>query len=101
MGDNASGNDSVQCITDLDTCCSGAQGSHRGDWHFPNRTQLPFNSDNKPPLYENRKPKRVDLHHTMNGEDGIYRCDIPTNDDESVRGTVYVGLYLNGGEHCM
>ena len=30
-----SGSDSVQCITDLNTCCSGAQGIHRGDWYFP------------------------------------------------------------------
>ena len=103
VGDDVSGNDSVQCITDLTTCCTNTEGPHRGDWYFPNGTRLPFNSDN---IYENRRDKRVDLHHTMNGEDGIYRCDIPTNafhddTDISVRGTVYVGLYLNGGEHCM
>ena len=106
VGDDASGNDSVQCHTDLDICCSDTDGSHRGDWYFPYRTRLPFISKNKPPLYENRTAKRVDLRHKMNGKDGIYRCDIPTNAfhdaiDISVRGTVYVGLYLNGGEHCM
>ena len=101
MGSDTSGSDSVQCVTSLSTCCSDTDGAHRGDWYFPNGTRLPFISNNKPPLYENRRAKRVDLHHTMNGEDGIYRCDIQTNDDKSVRGTVYVGLYLNGGEHCM
>ena len=39
-GDDCSGSDSVQCITDLSTCCSGVQGSHRGDWHFP-ETAIP------------------------------------------------------------
>ena len=27
MGDDSSGSDSVQCHTDMDTCCSGTQGS--------------------------------------------------------------------------
>ena len=40
VGDSDS--DSVQCHTDLSTCCSSAQGSHRGDSYFPNRTRLPF-----------------------------------------------------------
>ena len=34
------GRDGVQCHTDLDTCCSGSQGPHRGDWYFPNGTRL-------------------------------------------------------------
>ena len=34
-------------FTDLRTCCSGAQGAHRGDWYFPDGTRLPlpFHSD--------------------------------------------------------
>ena len=39
--DDDSGSDSVQCITDLSTCCSGAQGNHCGDWYFPDGTRLP------------------------------------------------------------
>ena len=42
VGNDSSGSDSVQCHTDLSTCCSGAQGPHRGDWYFPNGTRLPF-----------------------------------------------------------
>ena len=29
------GSHSVRCHTDLDTCCSEAQGIHRGDWIPP------------------------------------------------------------------
>ena len=36
------GGDSVQCHTDLTTCCSGNQGIHRGDWYFPNGDRLQF-----------------------------------------------------------
>ena len=44
VGNDRSGSDSVQCITDLSTCCTGADGPHRGDWYFPNGTRLPFNT---------------------------------------------------------
>ena len=42
VGNDGSGSDSVQCHTDLSTCCSSNQGPHRGDWYFPNGTRLPF-----------------------------------------------------------
>ena len=38
--DDASGSDSVQCHTDLTTCCRNTEGSHRGDWYFPAGTRL-------------------------------------------------------------
>ena len=37
---SGSGSDSVQCHTDLESCCSGGQGFHRGDWYFPNGTLM-------------------------------------------------------------
>ena len=97
MSDN--NNNTVQCHTDLSTCCSGSQGIHRGDWYFPNGTRLPFSGD----VSEARGAQRVELRRTMEGNvSGIYWCDIPTNAvhddaDISVRDTVYVGLYINGG----
>ena len=52
-----------------------------------------------------RGAQRVDLHsrrNNANSPTGIYRCDIPTNavhddTDNSVRDTVYVGLYSGNG----
>ena len=98
-----SGSDSVQCVTDLSTCCSGPEGPHRGDWYFPNGTRLPLSGD----ISEHRGVRRVELRHTNSITDGgIYRCDIPTNavhhdSDISVQEMVYVGLYHSGGEQCM
>ena len=103
MGNDTSGSDSVQCITDLGTCCSGNQGIHRGDWYFPNGTRLPFSG--RGDIFEQRVAGRVDLRRRNNANSsivGIYRCDIPTlavhdDTDTSVRDTVYVGLYTGSG----
>ena len=92
--------DSVQCHTDLDTCCHRDQGRHRGDWYFPDGDRLPFGAD----IYELRRAQRVYLYRRNNANtSGIYRCDIQTNtvhddSDTSIRESVYVGLYTSGGE---
>ena len=92
----------VQCHTDLDTCCSGAQGPDRGDWYFPDGNRLPlYNYVNIPVLSEGRGPRRVDVYRKgSGGTSGIYRCDIETNavNNNSGNETLYVGLYTSGGE---
>ena len=104
VGSASDNSDSVVCHTDLSTCCSGSEGGHRGDWYFPNGTVLPFAGDSVP-IGEGRSPQRVVIRRTTaTGSTGIYRCDIPTNavhddTDQSVRDTVYVGLYpADGGK---
>ena len=103
IGQVGTGSAAVVCHTDLSTCCIAAQGSHRGDWYFPNGDRLPFPGDDGD-IVENRAAQRVDLRNrnNANGPTGIYRCDIPTNavhhaTDISVRASVYVGLYTNTG----
>ena len=101
VGYISDGSNSVQCHTDLGTCCSGSQGPHRGDWYFPNGTRLPFSGDSVP-IGLGRGAKIVTIRRTTaTGPTGIYRCDIATNavhhdTDISVRDTVYVGLYTTG-----
>ena len=51
--------ESVQCHTDLRTCCSSGQGIHRGDWYFPNGSRLPFDGVND--IHQHRGYRRVDL----------------------------------------
>ena len=106
VGNADDGSDSVQCHTDLDTCCSAAQGLHRGDWHPPGSdARLPFSNENDD-IYENRRAQRVDLRRRNNGDtSGIYHCSIETNavnsdnnTDTTTRETVYVGLYATGGK---
>ena len=94
---------SVQCHTDLNTCCGAAQGTHRGDWFFPNGSVLGFTGSDDD-IVEVRGPQRVDLRRKNNGSaSGIYHCSIATvdnhNDDDTDRGHVYVGLYDSGGQY--
>ena len=106
VGNDDSGSDSVQCHTDLDTCCTGAQGEHRGDWITPgSEDRLPFGSGANADIYVVRGAQRVDLHRRNNADmpSGIYYCETPTHavhddNDFSVRESVYVGLYGSGGE---
>ena len=105
VGNNRTGSDSdtVQCHTDLSTCCRGSVGIHRGDWFPPGSdTRLTFYSDGDD-IYEDRQAQVVHIRRRNNptGPSGIYRCVIATNavhddSDESVGETVYVGLYGNG-----
>ena len=99
VGNERIGGHSVQCHTDLVTCCRREQGPHRGDWYFPNGDRLPI-PDGYSDIVETRVQQRVDLRRNNGtGPSGIYHCDIPTNavHENDLRETVYVGLYFNGG----
>ena len=99
-GDN---NNTVQCHTDLSTCCRVEQASPRGDWFFPNDTRLSIFSE-PGDIKESLQLRVVHIRRLNNaiGPSGIYRCFIGTianhdNSDPSVGEAVYVGLYHNGG----
>ena len=106
VGEDRSGSDSdtVQCHTNIQTCCRGSVGIHRGDWFAPgNDTRLPFYSE-PGDIYEDRQDMVVHIRrrNNANGPSGIYRCVIATiavhdDSDQSVGETVYVGLYGSGG----
>ena len=97
---DGSDSDTVQCHTDLDTCCRGDWGIHRGDWFAPGSdTRLPFFSE-VGDIYEDRQGQVIHIRRRNNptGPSGIYRCVIATiavhdDSDQSVGETVYVGLY--------
>ena len=106
VGEVGDGSDSVHCHTDLDTCCSGAQGADRGDWYFPSGDILGFNGS-ADDIYESRGAQRVVLRRRNNPDtpSGIYRCTIETiavrsedSADNTTREIVYAGLYATGGK---
>ena len=93
VGSASNNSDGVLCHTDLSTCCSGVQGSHREVWYFPDGTR-PASVNNR--LGEARGAQVVVIRHISGiGPSGIYRCDIAVHHetDISVRELVYVGLY--------
>ena len=96
---------SVQCHTDLISCCRIEQGIHRGDWFFPNGSVLGFSSSSDDDIVEYRG-QRVDIQRRNIGRaSGIYHCSIatvasaPINDDPGPPEHVYVGLYDSGGQY--
>ena len=98
VGNDLDGRNSVQCRTDLSTCCTSSQGPDRGDWYFPNGNKLRFSGGGV--VFMARTARRVDLRHLRaGGPSGIYRCDIETTAVNGKDGleTVYVGLYSTGG----
>ena len=91
--------DTVRCHTDLNTCCSGSQGIHRGDWFSPNGNAL-GNAVGGGDIYRSREAQVIHLRRRNDAisPSGIYHCEIPTvavNDDvNTITGEiVYVGLY--------
>ena len=72
-----SASDSVQCHTDLSSCCSTIGGSHRGQWYFPNGTTL--ENSNQLATYQHSLFRRVELRRNSGTRPtGIYRCEIQT-----------------------
>ena len=67
VGNASDASDSVQCHTDLNTCCGTNQGEHRGDWYFLSGDRLGF-SNSQDNIYEYRTAQRVDLHRRNNGD---------------------------------
>ena len=107
VGNALNGSDSVQCHTDLSTCCNTAGGGDFGDWFFPSGTVLPFPNAAHNIFEARQMSQRVDLRHRGTGgaTSGIYRCAIETNavrsdnsSDATTREAVYAGLYASGGE---
>ena len=92
----------LQCKTDLNTCCTRTQGPDRGDWYLPNGNRLPiYNYNVIPVLSEGRGPQRVFVYYIgRSGTSGIYRCDIETIAVNNNSGNVslFVGFYTSGGE---
>ena len=102
VGNAVDGSDSVQCHTDLLTCCNKTQGADRGDWYFPNGSRLNFLGDTGDRhIYEHRQAQRVALRRGNNDDtSGIYHCKVETNavHNDSGHETIYAGLYASGGE---
>lgn len=98
LGDpNRDGGEGLHCHTDLSTCCSAEEGSHRGDWYFPDGSRLPFSGDDD--IFEGRAERRVYLRRRNNSTTptGLYHCDIPTSENPDVNIPVYVGVHSSGG----
>ncbi len=95
-GDN--GNAALFCITNLVSCCRGADGGSAGEWYLPGESVPVVGiSDPASPSADftrSRGPSAV-LLHRMNsdmGSTGVYTCQVP--DENRVVQQLYIGVGL-------
>ena len=99
---STSSGDAVQCHTDIQACCSSAEGgTTSGNWYFPDGSSLPFASDLTADIHRQRAAQRVELRRRDDAlsPSGIYRCKIMVDGDDNIQEeeTVHVGIYGSGG----
>ncbi len=86
------------CITNLVSCCRGADGGSRGEWYLPGES-VPVIGINYPAsgsadFIRGRGPSAVLLHRMNNdvGPTGVYTCKVP--DENGVIQQLYIGVGL-------
>ena len=84
--------DALLCMTNFTACCRGENGSVFGNWFFPNASRI--SSQTSEDFYREREQMVVRLNRRRDGEEGIYRCEIP--DSMNVTQTIYIGVYTGG-----
>ena len=83
-------------------CRTNLNGSGIGNWFFPDGIRVPSSgnlnttSSKNTTVYRTRGAKVVRLNRRRDGEEGIYRCEIP--DSMNVTQTIYIGVYTSTGE---
>ena len=93
---NALGDDKLQCITDLDSCCEGTTAERA--WILPNGTELREDGVREiSSLIVFVVPQEINLKildSRNTALPGVYECSIATR--TAAAESVYVGIY-NGG----
>ena len=89
IGDNDTA--ALLCMTNLTACCRPPNTNlSLGNWLFPNGTRVPSNNVSSD-FYRDRDQMVVRMKRRRDGEEGIYRCEIP--DSVNVTQTIYIGVY--------
>ena len=99
---NLGTNDSIECVTDLNTCCSKSEGVSMRVWFLPNGTMLSRHQVQEISAYkvigkaQILSLKLTDLTARDNPDlSGVYECSIDTTSRPWE--SVYVGLYYEPG----
>ena len=88
-------NTALFCLTDLTTCCRGADGGSAGQWVLAGQTEpvVGINTATSADLFtRGRAPSAVLLNRrgSATGPTGIYTCEIP--DGSGQLRTAYIGI---------
>ncbi len=91
------GNAALFCITNLVSCCRGADGGSAGEWYLPGETVPVVDINGASPSVDftrSRGPSAVLLHRMNSGIEptGVYTCEVP--DENGVVQQLYIGVGL-------
>ena len=98
LEDIGEGDNALLCMT---TCCQASYtgtGSALGNWYFPNGTTISrkivnVTSEEQGDIYSTRDQSVVRLNRKRDGEEGIYRCEIPNSTNVTQTIILYIGVY--------
>lgn len=95
IGDSDDYNSALHCTTNNVNCCNV---SNKGDWYFPNGTQLQIigtmSNVSNDSYYVNRDVKLIRLIRKGSPpESGRFHCEIPDANNNSLRVFVNIGMY--------
>ena len=99
LTDIGEGYNALHCLTDLTTCCRGADGGQAGEWFLPGQIS-PVVGVNAPnagteSFTRSRGPSAVLLNRRIGvmGPTGLYTCQLP--DGSGMERTLYIGVDLS------
>ena len=92
---------SLNCVSDLSDCCSSANAANeRGEFEFPDGSEVPTLGDIRNGYYRNRGVDRIFLNRRPEGTaQGLFQCQIRTVASPGTYEEFYIGVYdENSGE---
>ena len=93
-------NNGLNCVSDLTMCCSLTSGL-RGEFDFPDGSEIPILENIRNGYYRNRAADRIILNRRSAGtSQGIFQCRIRTQASPIEYEEFYIGVYdENSGEY--
>ena len=90
----------LHCVSDI-LCCSDVT-NFRGEFFFPDTTQVPTLGGIRNGYYRNRGSDRIFLNRRLDGVvQGLFQCRIRTQSSLSSFQELYIGVYdADSGELC-
>ena len=97
LTDIEEGYNALHCLTNLTTCCRGADGGSAGEWFLPGQTSPVVGvhkANDITNFTRSRGPSAVLLNHRAStGPTGLYNCQVP--DGSGMERTLYIGVDLS------
>ena len=98
LTDIGEGYNALHCLTNLTTCCRGADGGSAGEWFLPGKTSpvVDISSvDNMESFTRSKGPSAVLLNRRTGamGPTGLFTCQVP--DGSGTNRTLYIGVDLS------